>query len=60
MRKRNLRLILTRIFSQDIRMKFGREKCAILIMRKIQMKEETERLNQEKLERLDKRKISST
>ena len=50
-----------RIYSQDIGMEFGIEKCATLIIRgKRQMREGIELPNQEKSERSEKRKSTKT
>ena len=50
------------IYSDDIGMEFGKEKCSILIMRsgKRQMTKGMELPNQEKSEESEKRKLSST
>ena len=52
-----------RVYSYDIRMEFGIEKCTMLIMKtgKRQMKEEIELANQEKkVQRSEKRKLITT
>ena len=52
---------IVRIYSQNIGMEFGIEKCAILIM-KIGKRWVTERIEvqKEKSERLEKRKLTNT
>ena len=50
-----------RIYSEDIGVEFGIEKCAMLIMRrgKQQMTEGIEQPNKKKSEHLEKRKLTS-
>ena len=60
--EKDLESLIPLIYSQDIGMEFGIEKCAIIKMKsgKLQMMVRIELSNQEKTEHLEKRKITST